>query len=198
MRREVFFCDLDKDALTQLGERLAGHWMERSETWASSHLLWGDNEGALQQFAQRIRVAERARYAIGSIIIDPNGYWYRNDKGHGPPVDGLARFAAEFRRIDIILNLNTQAYKRQRAVGHDLLPPVDVLKSLDKEFWLVKLTKAAGSQFLLAVGRNVQTGDHRKLGFFKLESVEGQEIMAAADGRCPRGFFDDQPVRDLP
>jgi hypothetical protein len=178
MRRHAFFCDIDRAAFTELSSRLSAQWL------ASSYLLLGDNEDSVELFAERIRQSgDRPQYAVGSIIVDPNGYWYRNGNNEGPPIRSLLRFTAEFPRIDIILNLNARTYRLQRSKGHHVLPPREVFASLNKAHWLVRHTRhGSGNDWLLAVGRNVETGDHRKIGFHKLESVEGCEIMADVEG----------------
>jgi hypothetical protein len=188
LKRQAFFCDLNAAALDELSKRL-GRW--------PAYLFGGDNEEAIEVFAERIRQAEKPHFALGSVIVDPNGYWYRNAKGEGAPVKALTRFAAEFPRIDIVLNLNTRSYKLQRAQGHDVKPPIEVLASLHKTHWLVRRTQAGGDQFLLAVGRNVETGDHKRLGFHKLASVEGNHIMAIVEGERQKGLFDAAPVQQL-
>ncbi|MFZ0916988.1 MAG: hypothetical protein WAN04_08860, partial [Candidatus Udaeobacter sp.] len=169
MKRQGFFCDKNVAALKELKLRL-GKWM------SSSYLLPGDNEEALEVFAERIRQSgDRPRYAVGSVIVDPNGYWYRNKTtGDGPPIAGLLRFVAEFPRIDIILNLNARIYRLQRANGHHVNSPQDVLINLRKSNWLVRHTRYGSSNdWLLAVGRNVATGDHRKIEFHRLDSEKG-------------------------
>jgi len=184
MRRHAFFCDLNSDALLHLESRLAP-WR------ALSRLHLYDNERCLDIFAECIRQSgEQPRYALGSVIVDPNGYWYRNKDGHGPPTKSLIRFAQEFPRIDIVLNLNARTFRLQRAQGHPVLSPRDVLGRLNKSNWLIRRTCYGGDDWLLAVGRNVKTGDHRRIGFHKLESAEGHAIMTMIEGRRQRGMFD--------
>lgn len=187
LKREPFFCDINVAALQKLSIRL-GNW--------PGYLFPGDNEDALYVFAERIRQVERPEFAIGSVIVDPNGYWYRNAKGEGAPVKSLIRFAAVFPRIDIVLNLNVRTYKLQRARGQDVSPPADIFESLQKKHWLVRITQAGGDQFLLAVGRNVETGDHKRLGFHKLESDGGRHIMTIANGGRQGKLFDDDSDDD--
>jgi hypothetical protein len=62
------------------------------------------------------------------------------------------------------------------------MPPEQVLNSLHKKHWLVRRTQIGGDQFLLAVGRNLPTRDHKALGFYRLESPEGQAIMKLVRG----------------
>lgn len=185
MPRRAFFCDCDQVQLEELSRRLTPTWK------SSSYLLPGDNEESLEVFAECILTSgERPQYAIGSVIVDPNGYWYRNGSGKGPPISALLRFAAKFPRIDIILNLNTRTYRLQRSQGHLVLPPREVLTLLQKTNWLVRRTHRGGNEWLLAVGRNVVTGDHRGLGFHKLESDAGRNIMTVIEGGRQGDFLD--------
>jgi hypothetical protein len=188
LKREAFFCDINVAALRELSGRL-GDW--------PGYLFPDDNEDALTVFAERIRQVERPEFAVGSIIVDPNGYWFRNAKGEGAPVKSLTRFAAVFPCIDIVLNLNVRTYKLQRAQGQDVRSPIEVLESLRKKYWLVRRTQAGGDQFLLAVGRNIPTGDHKRLGFHKLDSDEGRHIMTIAHGKRQGGLFDDSSISDI-
>lgn len=189
MHREAFFCDMDMKRLSQLKNRLMGH--------ITSYCLPGDNEEALQVFAERIRTSDKPIYAAGSVIVDPNGYWYRNARGEGPPVKALTEFSKEFGRIDIILNLNATAYKRQVGAGFDMLPPRDVLASLNRSHWLVRRTVCRGADFLLAVGRNLKTGSHPALGFHHIDSLEGNQIMLMAEGKRQGALTLHEPIQDL-
>ena len=152
MQRRAFFSDCDQRQLDELAIRLTPAWK------ASSYLLPRDNEESLEVFAECIRSSgERPQYAIGSVIVDPNGYWYRNGNGMGPPILGLLRFTAAFPRIDIVLNLNVGAYWRQRGAGQCVLPPRDVFASLRKAHWLVRYTSHGQNRW--AAGGRSQRGD---------------------------------------
>lgn len=178
MQREAFFCDINAAAISDVLGRL-GSWNR------SSFVFQRDNKDVLEVFAERLRQSgEKKQYMIGSIIVDPNGYWYRSKDGKGPPIDGLLEFVKEFPRIDIILNLNTRW--RRLALGHDWyqndVPPRDVLSMLRKKFWLIKRTQYGGDEFMLAVGRNFETGDHKEVGFHKLDSEQGRFWMTMFEG----------------
>ena len=176
MRHESFFCDVNADRIKELQKKL-----ERLN-YQNSYCLLGDNDDALDVFEERIRQTERKpHYAVGSVIADPNGYWYRNLKGVGAPVRALTGFAIRFPRIDIILNLNMRIYRLQRALNHGVIPPIDVFLSLKKSHWLVRRTACGGDDFLLAVGRNVATGDHKALGFHDVSGDAGRRIIHIAE-----------------
>jgi hypothetical protein len=189
MKREAFFCDRNVRALQELSLRLN----EQPAWTAHSAIFPGDNEEMLEVFAERIRRSgERPEYAVGSVVVDPNGYWWRNAKGIGAPVKSLVQFAAEFERIDVILNLNFRTYQLQRGAGHSVEEPRAVLRKLNKKNWLVKITQRHGAdKWLLAVGRNVGTADHKALGFHKLESDEGHFIMTMVEGKRQKDLLDE-------
>ena len=100
------------------------------------------------------------------------------------PLVGLPLFAAKFPRIDIILNLNARTYRMQRGDGQAVMPPRDVLASLHKRHWLVRRTRfGSGNDWLLSIGRNVETGEHRAMGFHKLDSPMGRDTMMRVEGQ---------------
>lgn len=176
MRSEAFFIDKNPVAVRALLSKIKEnpYWEERSS------LFVGDNEEGLEVFAERIRQADRAEYATGHVIGDPDGYWYNT----GLPSLILPKFSLEFPRIDIILNLNISFYwkARSHAWGKSIPSPAEVLKLLNKRFWIIAKTACGGNVFLVAVGRNVETGDHRALGLHRLESDEGRHIMTIMEG----------------
>ncbi len=190
-----FFCDIDREALRSLQRRLMGD-PEASE---KSVLLPGDNEEAIEVFAETIRRSERPEYAVGSVLVDPNGYFYRGRDGKGPPSNALGWFCREFPRIDVVLNLNIRTYSMQLERGHAVIPPDQVLASLRKRHWLVGRAYVAQSRFLLAIGRNVATGDHRRLRLYDSGSVAGRLILDAAAGRRQQEIgYDLSDVPGLP
>lgn len=169
----AYFCDRDVVAVEQLQARLGG-----DPATAGSILLPCDNEDGLRQFADAIRRSgEVAKYAIGAVLVDPNGYFYRNANGIGAPVRALRWFVAEFPRIDIILNLNLRTYYLQRGQHHEVMAPLEVLASLRKQYWLVSRGIGGQSRQLLAVGRNMQTDDHKAMGFYFADSDAGRRIL---------------------
>jgi hypothetical protein len=54
---------------------------------------------------------------------------------------------------------------------------------LRKKAWLVRLTHAGGCEWLLAVGRNVKTGDHKALQMHDLHSEVGEHIIRRVEGK---------------
>lgn len=182
-----FFCDHTQDTMKALQRQLD------DDARAQSFLIPGDNEEAIDVFAESIRRSgENPGYAVGTMLIDPNGYFYRSADGTGAPVKPLQWFCREFPRIDLILNLNMRTFHMQRAHGHAVLPPREVLNGLGKSNWLVCQARRGNARFLLAIGRNVSTGDHRSLGLHASTSEIGRAIL---DAETKQGTLFD--VRDL-
>jgi hypothetical protein len=153
MRFRPYFCDHDPEKMRLLRDALGADPVAAER----SVLICDRNEAGLEQFAAAIRASgERPELAVGSVLVDPNGWFYETQC----PVAGLVRFCREFPRVDVVLNLNRRTYEMQRACGHAVLSPREVLLQLGKQHWLVCAAAAGQSRFLLAVGRNVQTGAH--------------------------------------
>ena len=189
-----FFCDIDREAMRRLQVRLR----ETPVAAASSVLLPGDNEAALDVFAECIRKFENPRFALGSLLVDPNGYYYRTPKGTGAPIGALNWFCREFLRIDITLNLNVRTYQLQSKHQHNVLPPREVLSSLNKAYWLVGRARTKGGRFLQAVGRNTPTGDIKTLQLYRAESEIGQFILDWAEGKRQGELDDVSHISGLP
>jgi hypothetical protein len=179
-----WFCDIEPSAIRQLQTNLA----KEPDVYGESILQCGDNEEELTRFAETIRrSSENPRHAVGSVLVDPNGYFYRSSKGSGAPVNVLPGFCQEFRKIDVILNMNIRAYRLQSAPQNKefmkgLMTPTEVLASLDKKHWLVAWAGRDNARFLLAVGRNFPTGDHAKIGLHDAKSDTGRYILNMATG----------------
>lgn len=187
-----FFCDINLTHMTKLQERLSSD----KNALSKSILLPGDNEEGVEQFAECITKEENPKYAIGALLVDPNGYFYRNAKSReGAPVNALTWFCREFPRIDLILNMNIRTYFLQKSQHHNVRPPSHVLDSLSRKQWLVART-GGSSRFLLAIGRNITTGDHRSLGLYDRESAMGKIVMMAAEEKRQGSLEYDIP--DLP
>lgn len=193
-RREFYFCDRNRDSMLALQDRLAAN-----PAWeACSHLHVGDNEEGLALFGHHVAKREKPEFAVGAVIVDPNGWFYRTPKGEGVPIDGLRIFTQQFQRIDIILNLNVRTYSMQKKKGDNVMPPTGVLSCLHRKHWLVGQIKIGQSRFWVAVGRNVPTGDHRKVGLYHLDSEEGREIMLFAETGRQGGLFNAPDIAALP
>ena len=175
------FCDIRADAIRELKERVGAN--PRCECHC------GNNRDVLPIVADRIRRAERnPHFAMGTVICDPNGYFY----GGQVPANAMAAFCREFPRIDVILNLNVRTRRlirgcveKRRAGWEDVkcLALDEIPSFLNRKHWLIRnLISKGGDQFVLMIGRNYRLGDHRAMGFHHMESKQGQSILAAVEG----------------
>jgi hypothetical protein len=174
-----FFCDRDLDAAKALQQCFSQY----PDAAAQSHLIPGDNDEAMEVFAEAIRRRENPKYAMGAMLLDPNGYWFKSKGGNGPPVRGLQWFTREFLAIDPILNLNLRFYWMARKLdwGLGLPPPRALLESLGKKHWLVGQSRAGNTRFILAIGRNILAWDDPTYGLYSWNHPIGREILAAAE-----------------
>ena len=177
----AFFAERDRSKASQLLRHLNTSYFKNT-----SYLFPYDNEEVLQVFAECIRSSpERNDYVVGTILVDPNGWFYRNKEHEGPPLAGLEEFVNEFPKIDLVLNLNVRTYQMMK--GHHWGQQIPDLKAimrfLKKQHWLLGRVQYGGDRFVLAVGRNISTGPHTKLGMHLAESPEGQEIIEWSEDR---------------
>lgn len=156
------FCDIDADACRAL--------LANSEVGADERCIvfHGDNRGLVPAIPDLIRaVRENPRYAIGTVLVDPNGC--------DVPIAELAELNRIAPRLDFIVNWNATAFKRNRMAngGVDL---ETAIKRLGKKHWLIRKPISA-HQFALLVGRNMKVGEHRALGFYDLATDLGRSIF---------------------
>lgn len=177
----AWFCDNKPELIGELERCLIqlGHLPQPGVA-----LCCEDNQSVIARFAEQIRRRERPQYALGSLLCDPNAWFHRNKRtGEGVPVDEIIDFAAEFPRIDIILNVNYRVYAMQVGAGHTVLSPAEIRARLNRAYWLVSRQHLGGpNRFWLAIARNVATGDHRKLGLVRWDSPEGRCLMNIING----------------
>lgn len=190
LNRDAVFCDINRGRIKELRERLS----EQKIYEYTSTCLNVDNETALGVFRDKIlNSGENPKYAVGTIIIDPNGYWHRNEDGSGPPINGLQSFAVQFPRIDIIINLNMRlaglmlGHVRKKespcyAAFKDTQHPRDIFLSL-KRHWVVAEIPKSSWRFLIGVGRSMRAGKHDQLGLYEMDSPEGEAIMKVSNGK---------------
>lgn len=171
------FCEMDKD---------------RAKTLATQHLggrrdctvFCGDNAEFVGVFAESIRRSgDKSQYAVGSIVVDPNGWFTRNKNNSGVPVRQLLAFAQEFPRVDVVLNLNVRTYQMMRQhPSFDPMSAPEIMAALGKAHWLLSAPKSVGGdKFIIMIGRNFATGDHRRLGLFRADSEEGRAALQAVE-----------------
>lgn len=202
----AFFCDADAQRLHGLAARVGG----------AAFCFNCDNGEILPVVSEAIAAAERRPWkSVGSIVIDPNGYLDESTV----PYAALREFCVKHPRMDLMLNLNVRVYKMskglQRKGQHGwqskLLPRVDQFGELFcRKHWLISdVRRPGGDSFVMLIGRNMRTGDHRALGFHHLESARGRDnvdeiefskgdIAVAARADSQRALFDVSRVSGPP
>lgn len=168
-----FFCDNDYAAMKQLIRR---PWFRENER---CYPVFGDNKDGLRLFAKFIRSHENPRFAVGSIIFDPNG-WLNE-------INILHDFAAEFPNIVIIANgsvrtrllIQSQIEKRLGKWKDKFNPDIESLAVLlSRKYWMVRDINYGGSGhgFVMVIGRN-KPYEECEVGFHRLISIPGQRIV---------------------
>jgi hypothetical protein len=204
----AWFCDINQASVEQMERWLVryGHLPQPGIS-----LFCEDNRSVISRFAEQICRRDRPEHALGSLLCDPNAWFYRAKNGNGVPVEEIIAFARLFPKIDIILNVNYRFYAMAAHAtngGFDaLLSPDQIRSLLNRSHWLVSRQHFGGrDRFWLAIGRNVITGDHRRLGLVHWDSPEGRSIMnIVAGGRqgdldleAPRARREPQLALPLP
>lgn len=186
----ALFCDINQSFASELESTI--HSMDWGEWEPEVAVARGDNAEWLTEFAKLIRAREDPRYAVGSLLCDPNGF------KSGFPVNAIRTFAEEFRRIDLILNFNVslfakvQGCKENGIPGFDHWPTIpDLIPTFHRKHWMVSNPPGwgQGDRFVIALGRNFDTGQRRFLNFYPLESQNGQEIIKLLRHQQPNQPF---------
>jgi len=156
------FCDRDRAQIETL--------LKRPELdHDRCRLFHGDNAELLQMVPDIIRLYGKKRYALGSVLSDPNGA--------AVPIDELAWLARECPRIDIILHWNSTIVKRLRGgIKPGQMSLTDTIKHINKLYWLIR-EPAGIHQFTMLIGQNFRSNDWPSFGFYHLDTPKGQEIL---------------------
>lgn len=112
---------------------------------------------------------DKPEYAIGSILIDPNG-------PVAVPYDAIAEVLRQCPRLDVIYNFPGTGTKRLPDGHRQKITIGDIPALFHKQHWLIR--KQIGPwQWSLLIGRNLKTRDYPSLGFYHWESVRGQGVV---------------------
>jgi hypothetical protein len=159
-RFTAVFCDQNEDHVRTLMARPEVASEERA------FVVLGDNAAycaAVPHVAEAI--GERREYVIGSVLCDPNGTEV--------PTDELAVLADQCPRMDVMLNVAATALKRNKHLGVRI---EDIVKAIPKRHWLIR-EPVGDWQWTMLIGRNIEVGQHRSLGFHHLDSRKGIELL---------------------
>lgn len=143
-----------------------------------------DNSEVLPVVTEFIAGLERQpRFAMGSILIDPNGYH------KGVPWNTLRDFCQAHPRIDLFFNLNTRTFKLERPhilasapgwASKQLQPISGFAEWFNRPHWMwTDECQIAGSSWIQLVGRTIRTESvgYSRLGFYDSQSERGQQIL---------------------
>jgi hypothetical protein len=148
-------------------------------------IFQGDNSEVLPVVAEFIADKERnPHYAMGSILIDPNGYH------NGVPWDALRTFCAAHPRFDLFFNLNIRSFRMERphirgglgawGTKYRLHPVAEFPAWFSRPHWMwTPICQIAGSSWMQLVGRTIQTDSvgYSRLGFYDSQSDYGRRIL---------------------
>jgi hypothetical protein len=193
----AFFVDCKLSAIREL--------TTRPEVEALSDrvsIFHADNSEVLPVVDAFIAARERrAECAMGSVLIDPNGYH------KGVPWDALRVFCHAHPRMDVLMNLNARQFKLEEShIGADwqgkhTLRPVSTFPGLFRRpnWMLTEKTRIGGNDWIQLVGRTIRTAqrDYSSLGFYDLESERGQRIVADIEQPASRTGPQFPLLRDL-
>jgi hypothetical protein len=195
----AFFVDINGACVVDLERRLVAGYPAEAQF---CHSFIGDNQGLLPVVGNLIRQSENPRYAVGSLLSDPNGWT------DDVPLKELANFAAEFPRIDLIFNLNVRWYRLAQGqiakglegwVNKDIPSISDFPGRFSRKYWLLrKVIQSKGAPFVMLVGRNIQAGDWKAFGFHHLESDFARAEIERIERRASERADIVQALPELP
>ena len=165
----AWFIDRDPEATRELTERL--------RLYSGIEICTGDNRDVLKKIGSYLPTR-----AVGSILVDPNSWAYRNAKGEGVPVNELAEFCRQYRRMDLIMNLNVRAYSmmdghnQNGSIKFDLIALDRFPSFFSRDYWLISRDHNGHTEFVRLTGRNMRTGDYAKWGWYHWDSAKGKQI----------------------
>lgn len=161
-RYHASFCDIERANVEAL--------MRRPELTDMCFVHHGDNRELALMIPGIIRhYNENPKFAIGSILSDPNGAQV--------PVDELSYVSRECPRLDLVIHWNSTINKRLRnGIKPEERSLNEVIDALEKSHWLIR-EPCGIHQFTLLVGRNSRFGDYKAIGFHHLESEKGKDIL---------------------
>jgi len=182
---QVFFVDNDLDKIKELIAQRALLAFP-SDRLTIHH---GDNAELLPVVREVIyRRERRPDCAMGSILIDPNG-WHG-----GVPWEALRAFCLEFPRFDLLLNLNVRTFRLEEAqknIGRGkwanlvVRPPAGFRQWFNRPHWMwtEPMQIGIGSTWIQGVARTMPTAQtgYRSLGYYDDQSERGRAILATFD-----------------
>jgi hypothetical protein len=175
----AFFADHDRTCIREL--------IARPEVEAHPSRVFTfpyDNSEVLPVVAEFIAQKERnPHYAVGSILIDPNGYH------DGVPWEALRLFCQAHPRFDLFFNLNARMFRLERYHIHAGTPgwtakrlhPISGFADwFTRPEWMwTAPCQIRGNSWIQLVGRTIRTHSvgYARLGFYDSQSARGRHIL---------------------
>lgn len=155
--------DINADSLA----RLSTEADIRGRIGSDVFLHHGDNSLFHEQAASIVSARENAQRAMGLALFDPNDSRIN--------LESLSGFSRSLPCVDIVINYSGAAVKRAVGGGAQRSDLDDMLLAANKRHWLVR--RPIGRwQWSLLIGRNIQVGDYRSMGFEHLDGERGSYI----------------------
>ncbi|HEU0180314.1 MAG TPA: hypothetical protein VFV58_39260 [Blastocatellia bacterium] len=181
-RWKAMFFELDNARAGELETRLRGRPNCRVEMLDNRHFM---------EWAKGM-----PPHAVGSIVIDPNGWLYRSRTGAGVPVAEIIECCARFPRMDLIMNLNLRHYRLMRGdlkanpeKAHRRLYRLEEMPKLfHRPHGLISDRSNHGhGQFVRMILRSARMRPYDAMGWHLLDSPEAKEIYRLAEMTTEEG-----------
>lgn len=162
------FCDINENYIKAL--------MNREQVRGNKHCFafHGKNASLVDAIPNIIATRERPARAIGMVLSDPNGFEV--------PLDELSELSRQCPGIDVAIHWNSRIRRLYRGQGWEFVDIDEAIAMLNKAHWLIREPRGA-HQWTVLLGRNIETGDHKTLGFHRLNSEYGAHIMQRCKAR---------------
>jgi hypothetical protein len=161
--------------------------------------VYSDGLSALNEL--RVLIAQQNRrpdYAVGAILLDPNGHIGAKNDEH--LIEPLIEFSVAHPRIDLLVNVNSRFLRiacghikkqKQAWLAKPLIAPSDFRSVFHRPYGLIQERRTCGDPFITIVLRSIHIQSHRQLGYFTLDSEEGMEVLRHHDSlaRLRNGGF---------
>jgi hypothetical protein len=180
----AFFVDRDLSCIRDLIRR------PQVEAHADRvRLFHADNAEILPIVSEFVAAREpNPHLAIGSILIDPNGYH------KGVPWEALREFCAAHPRFDLFINLNIRSYRMERShiltdwKQYELRPVSQFPTWFSRPHWMwTDIVQLAGNSWMQFVARTMATDTpgYSQIGFYDSRSERGRFILNKLEAQEP-------------
>jgi len=157
------FCDINPAAVSQLMAN--EHVVQNDQCFTFN----GDNASLITAIPDIIATRENPKYAIGTVLSDPNGA--------DVPLDQLEWLSRTCPKMDFIVNWNSRVFKLFQGKQWADKPTLNsAVRQMNKKHWLIRQPLGA-HKWTLLIGRNFRIDGHHALSFYNLDTKKGTEIF---------------------